>query len=70
MQSDVIIAEPGARIGFAGGRVIEQATHDKLPDGFQTAEFLLAHGMVDAVVERGRLRDTVGTLIRIYSGRA
>ena len=54
----------------AGGRVIEQATHDKLPDGFQTAEFLLAHGMVDAVVERGRLRDTVGTLIRIYSGRA
>ena len=70
MQSDVIIAEPGARIGFAGGRVIEQATHDKLPDGFQTAEFLLAHGMVDAVVERSRLRDTVGTLIRIYSGRA
>ena len=70
VQSDVIIAEPGARIGFAGGRVIEQATHDKLPDGFQTAEFLLAHGMVDAVVERGRLRDTVGTLIRIYSGRA
>ena len=60
VQSDVIIAEPGARIGFAGGRVIEQATHDKLPDGFQTAEFLLAHGMVDAVVERGRLRDTVG----------
>jgi acetyl-CoA carboxylase carboxyl transferase subunit beta len=70
VQSDVIIAEPGARIGFAGGRVIEQATHDKLPDGFQTAEFLLAHGMVDAVVERSRLRDTVGTLIRIYSGRA
>ncbi len=70
VQSDVIIAEPGARIGFAGGRVIEQATHDKLPDGFQTAEFLLAHGMVDAVVDRGRLRDTVGTLIRIYSGRA
>ncbi len=70
VQSDVIIAEPGARIGFAGGRVIEQATHDKLPEGFQTAEFLLAHGMVDAVVERVRLRDTVGTLIRIYSGRA
>jgi acyl-CoA carboxylase subunit beta len=68
VQSDVIIAEPGARIGFAGGRVIEQATHDKLPDGFQTAEFLLAHGMVDAVVERGRLRATVGTLIRIYRG--
>jgi acyl-CoA carboxylase subunit beta len=70
VQSDVIIAEPGARIGFAGGRVIEQATHDKLPDGFQTAEFLLAHGMVDMVVARGHLRATAGTLIRIYSGRA
>ena len=50
--------------------IVLQATHDKLPEGFQTAEFLLAHGMLDAVVERGRLRDTVGTLIRIYSGRA
>jgi acyl-CoA carboxylase subunit beta len=70
VQADAIIAEPGARIGFAGGRVIEQATHDKLPDGFQTAEFLLAHGMVDMVVERGHLRATVGTLIRIYTGRA
>src|ERR1700726_2995497 len=70
VQADVILAEPGARIGFAGGRVIEQATHDKLPDGFQTSEFLLAHGMLDAVVDRRRLRDTVGTLIRIYSGRA
>ncbi len=70
VQSDVILAEPGARIGFAGGRVIEQATHDKLPEGFQTAEFLLAHGMVDAVVERGRLRDTLATLIHVYTGRA
>ncbi len=70
VQSDVILAEPGARIGFAGGRVIEQATHDKLPDGFQTAEFLLAHGMVDAVVERARLRDTLATLIHVYAGRA
>ena len=50
--------------------MIEQATHDKLPDGFQTAEFLLAHGMVDAVVERGRLRDTLATLIHVYTGRA
>jgi len=70
VESDVILAEPGARIGFAGGRVIEQATHDKLPDGFQTAEFLLAHGMVDAVVERGRLRDTLATLIHVYTERA
>lgn len=66
VQADVILAEPGARIGFAGGRVIEQATHDRLPDGFQTAEFLLAHGMVDAVVDRRRLRDTVGTLLNLY----
>jgi acetyl-CoA carboxylase carboxyl transferase subunit beta len=62
-QADVIIAEPGARIGFAGGRVIEQATHQKLPEGFQTSEFLLAHGMVDAVVVRSMLRPTIGRLL-------
>ncbi len=66
-QADVILAEPGARIGFAGGRVIEQATHDRLPDGFQTAEFLLAHGMLDAVVDRRALRDTVATLLDVYT---
>lgn len=63
VQADAIIAEPHARIGFAGGRVIEQATYDRLPEGFQTSEFLLAHGMVDAVVERARLRDTVARLL-------
>lgn len=63
-QADVILAEPGARIGFAGGRVIEQATHDRLPEGFQTAEFLLAHGMVDAVVDRRSLRDLIAGLLR------
>jgi acyl-CoA carboxylase subunit beta len=67
VQADVILAEPGARIGFAGGRVIEQATHDRLPDDFQTAEFLLAHGMVDAVVDRRRLRDVLSTLLRDLS---
>lgn len=66
-QADVIIAEPGARIGFAGGRVIEQAAHERLPEGFQTAEFLLAHGMVDMVVARRRLRSTVGRLLRMYT---
>jgi len=70
MLGDLIIAEPGALIGFAGRRVTEQTSNQQLPDDFQRSEFLLAHGMVDAVVERGRLRDTVGTLIRIYSGRA
>lgn len=66
-QADVLIAEPGARIGFAGGRVIEQAAHERLPDGFQTAEFLLAHGMVDMVVPRQGLRPTVGRLLRFFT---
>jgi acetyl-CoA carboxylase carboxyl transferase beta subunit len=67
-QADVIIAEPAARIGFAGGRVIEQATHDKLPEGFQTAEFLLAHGMVDMVVDRRALRSVLMRLLSAYGG--
>lgn len=70
VQADVILAEPGARIGFAGGRVIEQATHDRLPEGFQTSEFLLAHGMVDAVVDRRSLRGTIATLLSAYCGEA
>jgi acetyl-CoA carboxylase carboxyl transferase subunit beta len=69
VQADAILAEPHARIGFAGGRVIEQATYDRLPDGFQTSEFLLAHGMVDAVVERAALRDTIARLLLALSGR-
>jgi acetyl-CoA carboxylase carboxyl transferase subunit beta len=69
VQADAILAEPHARIGFAGGRVIEQATYDRLPDGFQTSEFLLAHGMVDAVVERALLRDTVSRLLMAFWGR-
>jgi acetyl-CoA carboxylase carboxyl transferase alpha subunit/acetyl-CoA carboxylase carboxyl transferase beta subunit len=63
VQADVILAEPGARIGFAGGRVIEQAAHETLPEGFQTAEFLLSHGMVDRVVDRRELRPTVVRLL-------
>jgi len=62
-QADVILAEPKARIGFAGGRVIEQATHGKLPQDFQTSEFLLEHGMVDAVVDRREIKATVGILL-------
>ena len=52
MLGDLNIAEPGALIGFAGPRVIEQTIHQKLPDGFQRAQFLLAHGMLDAIVPR------------------
>jgi acetyl-CoA carboxylase carboxyl transferase beta subunit/acetyl-CoA carboxylase carboxyl transferase alpha subunit len=70
-QGDVILAEPGARIGFAGGRVIEQAAHEALPEGFQTAEFLLSHGMVDQVVDRRELRALVAGLLRaLTAGRA
>src|SRR5690606_40315624 len=54
--ADVIIAEPGAMIGFAGPRVIEQITRQKLPEGFQTAEFLLEHGMIDLIAPRRSLR--------------
>jgi acetyl-CoA carboxylase carboxyl transferase subunit beta len=61
--ADVILAEPGALIGFAGQRVIEQVTKQKLPDGFQTAEFLLEHGMIDLIVDRTSLRPTLVRLI-------
>ena len=59
MLGDVHIAEPGALIGFAGPRVIEQTIREKLPDGFQRAEYLKDHGMVDMVVHRHELRPTL-----------
>lgn len=64
---DINIAEPKALIGFAGRRVIEQTVREKLPEDFQTAEFLLAHGQLDAVVHRHKLRDTLSTLIRLHT---
>ena len=64
MLGDVHIAEPGALIGFAGPRVIEQTIKEKLPEGFQRAEYLLEHGMIDMVVHRHELRDK---LITIFS---
>jgi len=63
MLGDIHIAEPGATIGFAGRRVIEQTVHETLPERFQTAEYLLEHGMVDLVVPRSKLRDTLIRLI-------
>lgn len=68
MQGDAIIAEPGAVIGFAGPRVIKQTIGQDLPAGFQTAEFLLDHGMLDAVVPRSELRDTTAQLLRHMTG--
>ncbi len=61
--ADVILAEPGARIGFTGPRIIEQTIRQKLPKGFQTSEFMLEHGMIDAVVPRTELRDTLALLL-------
>jgi len=69
MQGDVILAEPGAVIGFAGQRVIKQTIGQDLPDGFQTAEFLLEHGQIDDVVPRGSLRDTTARLLRHMQGQ-
>ena len=69
MQGAVILAEPGAVIGFAGPRVIKQTIGQDLPEGFQTAEFLLEHGMMDAVVPRSELRDTTARLLRHMAGR-
>jgi acetyl-CoA carboxylase carboxyl transferase subunit beta len=70
MQGDVILAEPGAVVGFAGPRVIKQTIGQDLPQGFQTAEFLLEHGMLDAVVPRSELRETTAQLLRHMAGRA
>ena len=69
MLGDAIIAEPGAVIGFAGPRVIKQTLGQDLPEGFQTAEFLLDHGMVDSVAHRHQLKKTVGQLLRHMSGK-
>lgn len=65
--ADIIIAEPGARIGFAGQRVIEQTIRQKLPANFQTAEFMLEHGMIDMVVARTSLRSTLLRLLSLYA---
>ncbi len=65
---DIILAEPGAMIGFAGARVIEQTIGEKLPDGFQTSEFLLEHGFIDKIVERKDLKDTIYKLLQYHKG--
>lgn len=65
MLGDVAMAEPGAIIGFAGQRVIEETIRESLPEGFQRAEYLLDHGMVDMVVPRAEMRDTLTTILRL-----
>jgi acetyl-CoA carboxylase carboxyl transferase subunit beta len=68
MLGDLNIAEPGALIGFAGPRVIEQTIRQKLPEGFQRSEFLLKHGMLDAVVPRLELKQYIGTALNFFVG--
>ncbi|MDR3521664.1 MAG: acetyl-CoA carboxylase, carboxyltransferase subunit beta [Acidocella sp.] len=67
MLGDIQISEPNALIGFAGARVIEQTVREKLPEGFQRAEYLLAHGMIDMVVKRGELTATLGKIIDLLT---
>ena len=67
MEGDVILAEPGALVAFAGPRVIEQTIHKKLPEGFQSAEFQLEHGFVDRIVARADMRDEVGRLLSLHA---
>jgi acetyl-CoA carboxylase carboxyl transferase subunit beta len=64
---DINLAEPGASIGFAGRRIIEQTIREELPEDFQTAEFLLKHGQLDAVVSRTELKETLTTILKIHT---
>ena len=66
--ADIILAEPGAMIGFAGPRVIEQTIKQELPEGFQTAEFLLEHGFIDKIVERKQLKQVLSKIIKLHKG--
>ena len=66
MLGDIILAEPGALIGFAGPRVIAQTIHQKLPEGFQKAEFLVEHGILDGIVKREDLKQTLSGLLKLH----
>lgn len=65
---DIIIAEPKATMGFAGRRVIEQTIKQKLPNEFQSAEFMLEHGFIDTIIERSKMKDTLTNILKIHSG--
>jgi acetyl-CoA carboxylase carboxyl transferase subunit beta len=65
---DLILAEPSALIGFAGPRVIRETTRQELPAGFQTAEFLLEHGLIDQIVRRHQLRSRIAHFLRLFRG--
>ena len=69
MLGDVNIGEPKALIGFAGPRVIQQTVRETLPEGFQRSEFLLDHGALDMIVDRREMRDRIGSMLRIMTGK-
>jgi len=69
MLGDIALAEPGAVVGFAGARVIEETIRERLPEGFQRAEYLLEHGMIDRVVHRRQMRDELLRLIDLLMNR-
>ena len=66
-MGDVVIAEPGALIGFAGARVIQQTVRETLPEGFQRAEFLLEHGAIDMIIDRRQIREQIVTLLTLLT---
>ena len=69
MEADIILAEPGATVGFAGARVIEQTTKKSLPDGFQKSEFVLKHGFIDSILPRCNQKKCLTELLKMHSGR-
>lgn len=69
MEADIILAEPGATIGFAGARVIEQTTKEKLPEGFQKSEFVLTHGFIDSIVHRSSQKKYLSELLKFHDRR-
>ena len=70
MEADIILAEPGATVGFAGARVIEQTTKKALPAGFQKSEFVLEHGFVDSIIPRSNQKKYLAELLKMHDGRA
>ena len=68
MPGDIILAEPGATVGFAGARVVEQTTKKSLPNGFQKSEFVLAHGFIDSIVTRSGQRKMLAELLKMHNG--
>ena len=68
MEADIILAEPGATVGFAGARVIEQTTKKSLPNGFQKSEFVLEHGFIDSIVPRSNQKKYLTALLKMHNG--